>query len=70
MNDYERGRVDGAKAERERIVEYLDGIGEREIDDWGLNATGNIMALIKSNAHNEEKCSASAPSSCDTGEKP
>ena len=45
-----------AAAEREtkRIVEWMRAIPHRVIDDWGLNATGNIADMLESGAWEKE----------------
>lgn len=45
----------GVEAERARIVKYLEDVPPKVIDDWGLNAIGNLIDLLKDGAHLEEK---------------
>jgi hypothetical protein len=55
VSDYSQGLTHGAQEERERIIRYLEEVPPETIDDWGLNAIGNLIDLLSECAHLEEK---------------
>jgi hypothetical protein len=48
---WDAGFAEGIAYERKRILKWLEGIDHLTIDDWGLNATGNIIEGIEAGRH-------------------